>query len=128
MPIISSYHNNEFTIIDMEVAEEYTSLMGILETYKFVKENVGGSLEPAMFALLELCFKHFSRSSYVLEYYNNLVSIKERLNGLQEDEEKDAEEKVENPPPPYLPCFYDSDSNDEQHIPNDIIIDNNFKG
>jgi hypothetical protein len=74
-----------------------------------------------------LCFKHFRRSSYVLEYYNNLVSIKERLNGSQEDEEKDAEEKVENPPPPYSPCFYDSDSDDEQHIPNDIIIDNNFK-
>jgi hypothetical protein len=25
MPIISSYHNNEFTIIDMEAVEEYTS-------------------------------------------------------------------------------------------------------
>jgi uncharacterized protein YkuJ len=103
MPIISSYNNNEFTIIDMEATEEYTSLMGILEIYKFVKENVEGSLEPAIFALLELCFKHFSRSSYVLEYYNNLVSIKERLNDLQEDEENDAEEKVENPPPPYSP-------------------------
>jgi hypothetical protein len=78
MPIILSYHNNELMIIDMEAAEEYTSLMGILEIYKFVKENVGGSLEPAMFALLELCFKHFSRSSYVFEYYNSLVSVKER--------------------------------------------------
>jgi hypothetical protein len=55
MPIISSYHNNEFMIIDMKAAKEYTSLMGILEIYKFVKENVGGSPEIAMFALLELC-------------------------------------------------------------------------
>jgi hypothetical protein len=48
MPIIFSYHNNEFTIIDMEAAKEYTLLMGILEIYKFVKENVGGSLKPGM--------------------------------------------------------------------------------
>jgi hypothetical protein len=46
---------------------------------------------------------------------------------LQEVEEKHGEEKVENPPPPYSPCFYNSDFDDEQHIPNDIIIDNNFK-
>jgi hypothetical protein len=115
MPIIFSYHNNDFMIIYMEAAEEYTSLMGILEIYKFVKKNVRGSLEPAIFALLKLCFKHFCRRSYVFEYYSNLVSVKERLNSLQEDEEKDGEEKVENPPPPYSPCFYDSDSDYEQH-------------
>jgi hypothetical protein len=62
-----------------------------------------------------MCFKHFCRSSYVFEYYSNLVSVKERLNSLQEDEEKDGEEKVENPPPPYSPCFYDSDFDYEQH-------------
>jgi hypothetical protein len=65
--------------------------MRILEIYKFVKENVKSSLEPTMFALLELCLKHFRRSSYVLEYYNNLFSTKERSNGLHENEEKDGE-------------------------------------
>ena len=94
MHIISSYHNNEFMNTDVEVAEEYTALMGILEIYIFVKENFESSLEPTTLAILELFLKHFSRSSYVLEYYNNLVSIKERSNGLQEYEEKDGEEKV----------------------------------
>jgi hypothetical protein len=72
--------------------------------------------------------KHFSKSAYILEYYNNLVSIKEGSNDLQEDEDEDEEEEVEEPPHPYLPCFYDSDSDDEcQHMPNEIIVDNSFK-
>ena len=47
---------------------------------------------------------------------------------MQEQEEYREEEKVlEDCPYPYSPCSFDSDSDDDQHIQNEIIIDNSFE-
>ena len=127
MPIIASYHNNEIMTTDMKAAEEFTIVMGILEIVMFNIDKAR-SLTPRLATTLEQLLKLFCKNTYILEYYNNLVAIKERSNGLQEQEEYREEEKVlEDCPYPYSPCYFDSDSDDDQHIQNDFIIDNSFE-
>ena len=64
--------------------------------------------------MLGYCFEHFCRNAYILEYYNALVAIKERSNGLQEDKDKvEEKEELKECPYPYLSCSYDSDSNND---------------
>ena len=110
----------------MKAAEEFTIVMGILEIVMFNIDKA--RLTPRLAITLEQLLKLFCKNTYILEYYNNLVAIKERSNGLQEQEEYREEEKVlEDCPYPYSPCYFDSDSDDDQHIQNDIIIDNSFE-
>ena len=56
------------------------------------------------------------------------IAIKERSNVLQEQEEEymRGEELLEYPPCPYSPCFFGFDSDEDQHMQNDII-DNSFE-
>ena len=93
MPIIASYHNNEIMTTDMKAAEEFTIVMGILEIVMFNIDKAR-SLTPSLATTLEQLLKLFCKNTYILEYYNNLVAIKERSNGLQEQEEYREEEKV----------------------------------
>ena len=84
--------------------------MGILEIVMFNIDKAR-SLTPRLATTLEQLLKLFCKNTYILEYYNNLVAIKERSNGLQEQEEYREEEKVlEDCPYPYSPCYFDSGS------------------
>ena len=104
MPIIASYHNNEFMTTDMKAAEELTIVMGFLEVLMLIANETHG-LTPKLATTLEKLLKLFCKNTYILEYYNCLIAIKERSNVLEEQEEEymRGEELLEYPPCPYSP-------------------------
>ena len=67
MPIIASYHNNEFMHTDVKAAQEFTILMGIIEIAMFVAHD-DNNLTPKFAAMLDNLLKLFCKNTYILEF------------------------------------------------------------